>query len=89
MCLRQPPQRLVGDAVARPPPRADIDLRRLERTERTTHHPIEGDTESFDLVLDDARIEHGAWSYRTTFDFADELVAFDTNVVDLIEHRTG
>ncbi|MEM8902967.1 MAG: DUF427 domain-containing protein [Actinomycetota bacterium] len=73
-------------------PRDDVDLARLERTDRTTHCPLKGDTEYFDLLLDDGRIEHGAWSYVTTFDFAAELaglVAFDTADVDVVEHRIG
>lgn len=71
-------------------PREDVEMARLERVERTTHCPLKGDTEYFDLVLDDGRIEHAAWSYVSTFDFAVELqglLAFDTSLVDVVEHR--
>ncbi len=65
-------------------PRADVNMSALDPIEKTTHCPLKGDTEYFDLVLDGERIAEAAWSYVDTIDVAAELrglVAFDTTKV--------
>ena len=44
-------------------PRADVDLTALVTIDKTTHCPLKGDTEYFDVVVDGERISEAAWSY--------------------------
>ena len=65
-------------------PRADVDMGALVRIDKTTHCPLKGDTEYFDLVVDGERITEAAWSYVETIDVAAGLrglVAFDSTKV--------
>jgi uncharacterized protein (DUF427 family) len=65
-------------------PRADVNMDALVRIDKTTHCPLKGDTEYFDLVVDGERIAEAAWSYVDTIDVAAGLrglVAFDTTKV--------
>lgn len=67
-------------------PRADVEMGALVRIDKTTHCPLKGDTEYFDLVIGDQRIAEAAWSYVETIEVAAELrdlVAFDTSKVDV------
>lgn len=68
-------------------PRADVDMDVLVRIDKTTHCPLKGDTEYFDLVLDGERIAEAAWSYVETIEVAGELrglVAFDSTKVTIV-----
>ncbi len=70
-------------------PRDDVDMARLLRSEKTTHCPLKGDTEYFDLELAGARIADAAWSYTRTLDGAAALkdrIGFDTRKVQVTEH---
>ena len=65
-------------------PRADVDMDALVPIDKTTHCPLKGDTEYFDLVVGGQRIAEAAWSYVETLDIAAELrdlVAFDATKV--------
>ncbi|MDH3679970.1 MAG: DUF427 domain-containing protein [Acidimicrobiia bacterium] len=65
-------------------PRADVNMNALVRVGKTTHCPLKGNTEYFDLVVDGERIAEAAWSYVDTIDVAADLrglVAFDTTKV--------
>jgi uncharacterized protein (DUF427 family) len=65
-------------------PRADVNMEALERIDKTTHCPLKGDTEYFDIVVDGERIAEAAWSYVDTIEIAAELrhlVAFDSTKV--------
>ena len=65
-------------------PRADVNMDALVRIDKTTHCPLKGNTEYFDIVVDGDRIAEAAWSYIDTIDVAAELrdlVAFDTTKV--------
>lgn len=65
-------------------PRADVDMDALARIDKTTHCPLKGDTEYFDVIVDSKRIAEAAWSYVETIEVAAELrglVAFDTSKV--------
>ena len=65
-------------------PRADVDQDALVRIDKTTHCPLKGDTEYFDVVVDGERIAEAAWSYVDTIEVAAELrglVAFDATKV--------
>ncbi|MEM8926323.1 MAG: DUF427 domain-containing protein [Actinomycetota bacterium] len=67
-------------------PRADVNMEALVAIDKTTHCPLKGDTEYFDVVVDGERIPEAAWSYVDTIDVAAELrhlVAFDTSKVDV------
>ena len=73
-------------------PREDVDLRRLLRTDKTTHCPLKGDTEYFDAVIGDQRVAAAAWSYDRTIALARELenyIAFDSRRVQIIEFTPG
>lgn len=67
-------------------PRADVDSGALVSIDKTTHCPLKGDTEYFDLVVDGERIAEAAWSYVETIDVAAELrdlIAFDSAKVNV------
>ncbi|MEL7210541.1 MAG: DUF427 domain-containing protein, partial [Actinomycetota bacterium] len=67
-------------------PRADVAMDALTRIDKTTHCPLKGDTEYFDLVIDGQTISAAAWSYTDTIDVAAELrdlIAFDTASVEV------
>lgn len=62
-------------------PRDDVDMASLTVTDKTTHCPLKGDTEYFDLVADDGPVADIAWSYVELVTECDELlhlVAFDS-----------
>ena len=65
-------------------PRADVNTDALVPIDKTTHCPLKGNTQYFDLVVDGERIAEAAWSYVDTIDVAADLrglVAFDTTNV--------
>lgn len=65
-------------------PRADVSMNALVPIDKTTHCPLKGDTEYFDVVVDGERIAEAAWSYVDTIDVAADLrglVAFDNTKV--------
>lgn len=67
-------------------PRSDVDMDSLVRIDKTTHCPLKGDTEYFDVVVDGERVSEAAWSYVQTIDVAAELnglIAFDSSKVDV------
>ena len=58
----------------------------LVAIERSTHCPLKGDTEYFDLEVGGRRHPASAWSYVHTRGGADVirgLIAFDTSVVSI------
>ena len=65
-------------------PRADVSMDTLVRIDKSTHCPLKGDTEYFDVAVDGKQIAEAAWSYVDTIDVAAELrglVAFDTSKI--------
>lgn len=73
-------------------PRADVRMERLRRNDKSTHCPLKGDTEYFDVVIDGATIANAAWSYDRTIPIADVIrdhVAFDTRLVQVTESATA
>lgn len=66
-------------------PRADVQMALLEPTDRTTHCPLKGDTEYFDIVTSEGRAVAGAWSYvtMTLGDELKDLIAFDPLQADI------
>jgi uncharacterized protein (DUF427 family) len=70
-------------------PREDVAMARLVKSAKSTHCPLKGDTEYFDLDLGDQRIENAAWSYDRTIEGASALkdrIAFDARLVQVTEH---
>lgn len=49
-------------------PRADIEARFLERTDRSTFCPYKGDASYFTLVDGQDRDENAVWSYETPYE---------------------
>ena len=64
-------------------PRDDVDMTLLERIDKSTYCPLKGDTEYFDVVLGDDRLDEAAWSYvaMRLGDELKDLVAFDARQV--------
>ena len=64
-------------------PRGDVVSDVLVQIDKTTHCPLKGDTDYFDLAVDGQRIAEAAWSYHnwTVTDDLVGLVAFDPGTV--------
>ena len=64
-------------------PREDVDMEVLSSTDKSSHCPLKGDTEYFDLKTGDDHIADLAWSYvhMVAGDELFELVAFDPGSV--------
>jgi uncharacterized protein (DUF427 family) len=65
-------------------PRSDVDMELLLPVDKTTHCPLKGDTEYFDVIVDGERIPEAAWSYVKTIEVAAELrdlIAFDSSTI--------
>ncbi len=61
-------------------PRADVSMDALVRIDKTTHCPLKGDTEYFDVSVDGTTIPQAAWSYVGEMVAGDEIngfIAFD------------
>lgn len=62
-------------------PRADIDMSALVSIDKSTHCPVKGSTEYFDIVIGDQTIGEAAWSYVDSIvagaEALDGLIAFD------------
>ena len=69
-------------------PRADVEDGSLVPIDKSTHCPLKGDTEYFDVVIDGGRHAEAAWSYveLVTDNPLRDLVAFDANQV-LVSRR--
>jgi len=70
-------------------PRADVDAGALVGIEKTTHCPLKGDTEYFDVVVHGERREGAAWSYveLVTDNPLQGLIAFDPAQVSVSDGR--
>lgn len=65
-------------------PRSAVTDGALVVIDKSTHCPLKGDTEYFDVVVDGQTFSEAAWSYVDTIDEAEMLrgfVAFDTSKV--------
>ncbi len=64
-------------------PRDDIDMEALSPIDKTTHCPLKGDTQYFDLQTEDTNVAEIAWSYvrMVAGDELFGLVAFDPALV--------
>lgn len=64
-------------------PRADVNMELLIRIDKSTHCPLKGDTEYFDIEIDGGVMPEAAWSYIEMVAGYElhELVAFDTSKV--------
>lgn len=70
-------------------PREDIRMDLLKRTDKSTHCPLKGDTEYFDLEINGEEIRDAAWSYVKPYDRMDIIrgyIAFDSSIVQVTEH---
>jgi len=69
-------------------PRADVDMRLLERTTHGSHCPYKGDANYFTVRADGKGAENAVWTYEAPYDAVAEIeghVAFYPNRVDKIE----
>ena len=70
----------------------DVRMDPLKRTDKTTHCPLKGDTEYFDIHLEDNQLKDAAWHYNQPYERDEQLrnhIAFDQTKVQLIEHIQG
>jgi uncharacterized protein (DUF427 family) len=70
-------------------PREEVNMKLLKKSDHSTHCPLKGDTEYFDIQLDHITLEKAAFSYVTTHDGGEELkdlIAFDQEKVQIVEH---
>jgi uncharacterized protein (DUF427 family) len=69
-------------------PRADVDMSRLQRTERVTHCPYKGDCAYYSIPEGGERSENAVWSYEDPYPSVIEIkdhLAFYPNRVDSIQ----
>lgn len=67
-------------------PRVDVDMDALVRIDKSTHCPLKGDTEYFDIVVGDSTITEAAWSYVDMVEGAEalqHLIAFDSSKINV------
>lgn len=67
-------------------PRDDVDMNLLRRLEKSTHCPLKGDTEYFDVVTPSGTLSEAAWSYVDMVEGAEALqflIAFDSSKVHI------
>lgn len=70
-------------------PREEVNMKLLKKSDHSTHCPLKGDTEYFDIQLDHMTLEKAAFSYVNTLDEGEELkdlIAFDQEKVQIVEH---
>ncbi len=69
-------------------PRDDVDMDALARIEKSTHCPLKGDTEYFDIVANGQHLTEAAWSYVKMVAGEEllDLIAFDQSS---ITHTVG
>ena len=70
-------------------PKADVISDALKRTDKTTHCPLKGDTEYFNIHAEGSQLENAAWHYNQHYDYSEKLqghIAFDQTKVQLVEH---
>lgn len=70
-------------------PKDDVQMDALHSTEKSTHCPLKGDTEYFDVNFAGTQLENVAWHYRQPLDrskMLKEHIAFDQSQVQIIEH---
>lgn len=66
-------------------PRADVNMVLLTPLDKSTHCPLKGDTEYFDVTIDGQTYPEAAWSYVKMIlgDELKDLIAFDTSQVEV------
>ena len=70
-------------------PREDVSMDLLRRIDKTTHCPLKGDTEYFDLEINGKRVSEAAWSYVKPYNRMEIIrgyIAFDPRKVKVTEH---
>lgn len=68
-------------------PLADARLDLLQASDKSSHCPLKGDTNYYDFVDGETKIESVGWCYSAALDFATVLadyVAFDARLVSVI-----
>lgn len=70
-------------------PRGDVDMAKLVKIDKSTHCPLKGDTEYFDIALTDQRCAEAAWSYVEMIDVdglqeLKGMVGFDARQVTVV-----
>ncbi len=72
-------------------PRADVDMRCLERTERVTHCPYKGEANYYTIASGEDRDENAVWTYeRPTADVAEIAghLAFCPQRVEIVQEHS-
>ncbi len=69
-------------------PRADVEMDKLEATERTTECPYKGKGRYFNVKAGDTELDEAAWSYDDTYEEHRDLenrIAFHEKEMDAVE----
>jgi len=70
-------------------PKKDVQMEALVRTEKSTHCPLKGDTEYFDINFADTTLENSAWHYSQPYSrskMLQEHIGFDQSRIQIVEH---
>lgn len=70
-------------------PREDVKMDMLKKTAKTTHCPLKGDTEYFDLEVDGKKTPDAAWSYTRPYNRSEmirDYIAFESSKVQVTEY---
>ena len=73
-------------------PRADVDMRTLQRTDHSTHCPYKGDAAYWTIDVDGKTEDNAVWSYEAPFPAVAEIkdhLAFYVSKVDEISVTAG
>lgn len=54
-------------------PREDVNMARLERTDRATHCPYKGDASYYSVKADGKTLDNAVWTYETPFPAMTEI----------------
>lgn len=73
-------------------PKSDVLVDALERTDKTSHCPLKGDTEYYTINVNDESLKDAAWHYHKPYERSEILrdhIAFDQAQVQVVEHVKG
>ncbi len=70
-------------------PKADVQMKALQSIDKSTHCPLKGDTEYFNIDFGEKALKNAAWHYNQPLDSSKilkEHIAFDQSQVQIVEH---
>ena len=73
-------------------PIEDIRMDLLYASEKTTHCPLKGDTQYYNLIVGALQQDHIAWRYNKPLDairFLENYISFDSRAIQITEYTSG